>query len=95
MKFCMECGTELPQRAKFCSNCGLQLTDEPAVTWAEDPDDDVPELHEPPVPAAPPEQHFAPPEPPAPAPVIESPWPPGLFGLCGPVAEFHQLPAAL
>lgn len=73
MKFCMECGTQLPQRARFCSNCGLQLTDEPAVVWAPASDEDVPELHEPPVPAAPPEQHFEStlPPPPIATPVVE------------------------
>jgi hypothetical protein len=37
MKFCMECGTELPERAKFCFNCGLQLTDQPAASWDDEP----------------------------------------------------------
>jgi hypothetical protein len=42
MKFCMECGTQLPERAKFCSNCGLQLTEQAPVRWDDEPEVSAP-----------------------------------------------------
>lgn len=51
MKYCMECGTQLPQRAKFCSSCGLSQSGDAPVVWSDEAA--VPELHEPPVPAPP------------------------------------------
>ncbi len=79
MKYCMECGTELPQRANFCSNCGLQLTGQAAVSWDDEDDqlpEHVPELHTPPVPARPIEPAASPPPPTPPvAPVAAAPLP--------------------
>jgi hypothetical protein len=107
MKYCMECGTELPDPAKFCSSCGLQLTDQAAVSWEEEDDqqpEHVPELHEPPVPAPPieqasatqPSEHTAEPEPQQPrAPSFEPPVPVARHAFREPyVPESEREPAA-